>query len=632
MAGEYDFHTDIKEDWGGGEIAPSWRGRISSQAYKSGSALIYNMLPRSGGGLRRRPGTRFVATPGFDNNIVKLIGHSCLYGQQFMLAIGRVASTATIKVYSMATHAFVANITTNVPAYALADIPAITYAKQNGQTWLFMAGTAGGTSGGTPVCIVSNANADGSGAWSASQPSFTNADSGGETFSAVNHYPGAGEFYAGRIFLTGINVNPTAQWGCNLPAPGSAQGYNVFTVGTAPTAASGIFLQQNDMDAPAIRALFAATRMLALTDRSVWAENPENYPTYATYSMFKSATWGSLPYVRPVQVKNVVLYLGSEAKSLRSLIYSLQRGYFADDNLSEHAEHLMSRGAVDFCITLKPDPTAWVVMADGSLVSATVRQEDQGFVVKAGCGFAQHRLGGGSSTANVVAIGQLTNVNYDEVWFAVNRGATQSIEYLYLDDINSTTQTGSFYVDCGATLSGPLTTFTGLPSPLSNQKVYGLGDGAVQPPTVASGTSVTYQFAVTTLNVGFGYYSAYQGLIPMLPAKGSSFGKMMKIEYAWMYVYNSMGGYIGTDPPTDPLNYPEAATSSAQGGTLDNFWRDMQTYGVQLAGGAPGWVNGFFPIQVPGAARRDCQIYIDIADPVPFNLVGLTARYAISEV
>src|SRR5258706_5495245 len=148
------------------------------------------------------------------------------------------------------------------------------------------------------------------------------------------------------------------------------------------------------MNAPAIRHLLASQRMLAGTERASWMEQDENFPAPATYSMKKSASYGMLPYARPVQLTNVVLYLGAEARSLRSLILSIERGFYADGNLSEHAEHLFSRKAVDFCITEKPDATAWVMMSDGSLVSATVRQEDSGFVVKAGCGFAQHAIGG----------------------------------------------------------------------------------------------------------------------------------------------------------------------------------------------------------------------------------------------
>src|SRR5258706_2947881 len=110
----------------------------------------------------------------------------------------------------MATHALVARITTNVSAYGVGDLPAITFGETNGMTWLFMSGISTGTAGGVAVCYVSNAANDGSGAWTATQPTFSNA--GGETFSATNHYPGCGEFYAGRLFMSATNTDPLVQW------------------------------------------------------------------------------------------------------------------------------------------------------------------------------------------------------------------------------------------------------------------------------------------------------------------------------------------------------------------------------------------------------------------------------------
>ena len=736
--GDASDYTTIREDWSTGELSPSWQGRISSPEYKSGSALLYNMLPRSGGGVRRRPGSRFIDVPTIDAGTnARLFPFTGLYGDQLTLVVCLASSVATIYVYSMATHAMVGTITTNVPAYKSADIPCITYAQTNGMTWLFM-GRGGTTTGGLPVCYVDNSSADLSGTWQCTQPIFVNdyssflvtasadltsAAYGGllvasewfygngyvsdgltaataegyaniasatartasllpatatasalvaaassllsassslvtaiasltghsapagviqtvdqaqisaqaayssaiasagnmESFDASNHYPSCGEFYAGRLFMASTNANPLAVWGSSIPPAGVDQDYLTFTVG--PVATDGIYLLQNDIHAPGIRWLFASQQMLAATDRSVWMEQPENFPAPATFAFKKSASYGALAASRPVQVVNVALYLGSEQKSFRSLILSIYRGFYADGNLSEHAEHLMARKTVDFAVTLKPDPTAWILMEDGTIVSATVKQEDSGFVVKAGCGFAQHALGGGGL---VKAICQLTNVNYDELWMLVLRGTSYSLEYLYLDDINSTPQVSSFYVDCGQTQStAGQTTFTGLPDPLEGETVVALGDGGVMSPAVVSGGSVTYSLPVSILNVGFPYYSAWQDLRPQLPAKGASMGKIKKPEKSWMLVYNSLGGWIGQEPPSDPLNDP--------GETLADFWDKIQSYGTQLYGSAPSWVSGIIDVDHADYASPDGQVYLCISDPVPFNLVALTTRFALSE-
>ena len=733
---DLDVHEVTKGDFSYGEIAPTFQGRVESAEYKQGSALMYNCLPRSGGGWRRRPGTRFVGVIGADSAIARSIPFTAIYGQQFKLTLCLISGVPKIYVYSMATHAFVTTITSGLPAYALADLKAVTWAQSNGQTWLFMSGTATGTPGGVPVCIVTVANPDGTGAWTASQPTFVNnyalyllivsndllqaagvaitygvnpyangptlgaagitastaanaaataastpatATSANlviaiaalnaialalssfasvnyglypgpanaaasastsayqqaaqlalytgtfETFASSNHYPGCGEFYGGRIYISGINASPLAQWACTLAPPGITQNYLTFTVDG--TAAGGIYLLQNDMNAPAIRWLFASQSLLAGTERSVWMY-PDGLsgqpPTASTYWMKKSSAYGALPYSRPMQVVNVALYIGSDAKSFRSLILSMQRGFFADGDLSEQAEHLMSRNAVGFTVTMKPDPTAWIWMQDGSLLSASIKQKDSGFVVEAGSGFAQHSLGGGGL---VVDACQLTNTNWDELWLDVNRGGQISVEYLYLDDINTTTQTNSFYVDCGMQqVTGGQTTFTGLPSPLGGQTVAAFGDGKVMPQVVCDKADlVTYTETVNTLNVGFPYYSAWWDLIPMLPAKGGALGMLRSIEKAWLKVMNSLGGWVGQIPPSDPLNNP--------GETLTNFWDKLQKLGVMTYGAPPAMKSGFLPVDnLPMQIDDNQGVYIAIVDPVPFNLVAITARYKLVEV
>jgi len=159
--------------------------------------------------------------------------------------------------------------------------------------------------------------------------------------------------------------------------------------------------------------------------------------------------------------------------------------------------------------------------------------------------------------------------------------------------------------------------------------VAGPGDGAVLPRVVCNPAGyVDYTLSVTKLQVGFPYYSAFQDLRPMLPAKGSGLGLFRKIEKSWMLVYRSMGGWIGQNAPADPLDAPGVN----QGGTLVNFWKSMQTYGIQQYGTGPSWVNGIIPIDNAGAADANGQVYICINDPVPFNLVALTTRFALSEI
>jgi len=224
-------HTILKEDFSGGEISPTMRGRISSPEYKAGSSLLYNQLP-TGGFIRRRPGTRWVATLSITATAgnSRLVPFTAVYGQQFALVIEVQGATdpspgtPSVFVFSMASRSNVQIISSNVPNYLDYDFASITWAQSNGMTWLFHRGY--------PVFYVSNAQPDGSGVWSATQPVFVNADANGETFGTTNHYPGCGEFYAGRLFMASTKADPLAIWGCTLPAPGKTQNFTIFTTGS----------------------------------------------------------------------------------------------------------------------------------------------------------------------------------------------------------------------------------------------------------------------------------------------------------------------------------------------------------------------------------------------------------------
>lgn len=626
--GDLDFYTVPKGDFSAGELSPFSQGDVEDPAYKAGSSLVYNMIP-VGKYLRRRPGSRYIdslTAQGMSGNVRK-VPFTAVYGQKFALVIGAVSGVAKILVYSQATRALVATIATNVPAWAQSDILAINYAQQNGQTWLFMSGTAAGTPGGTNVVYVSNGASDGSGAWSCTVPAFVNDTSGaglGEKFNAANHYPGCGEFYAGRLFVSGCNFNPFGVYACALIAPPGTQQYLVFTITGTPGNAitDGIYLLQNDMNASAIRWMLAAQTFLAGTDQAIWMEQSEPYPTGATFGLRKSANHGTLAYTRPVQLTNVVLYLGAAGKSLRSLILSLYRGFFADENQSWRADHLMSRVAVDFAVIVKPEPQAWILMSDGTFLVASVKQEDTGFVVKAGCGFSQQALGGSGVAKTILG---MPNTLWDEVWFTVNRGGTLTLEYVYLDDLNTTAQGDSFYVDCGYQWTGASTTTPGgLPAVLNGVSCWGLGNGGVMKNLVPSAGSVTTPSPVTKLNIGQPYYSAWQDIRPSIPGKGSSQMKIKKLEATFLRLVNSLGAWIGQTPPADPLNHPES--------TLSDLWAQMQTFGVQLYGSAPAMVSGDFQFEHSEAADRDARTYLVIADPVPFNMTLVSSRITMSEL
>jgi hypothetical protein len=114
------------------------------------------------------------------------------------------------------------------------------------------------------------------------------------------------------------------------------------------------------------------------------------------------------------------------------------------------------------------------------------------------------------------------------------------------------------------------------------------------------------------------------GLEAAYSREGSDVGALAEDRKVVAPPYELSRRVIGQTAPADPLNHPET--------TLVNFWPAIQKYGIQKYGQAPAWANGIIPIEDSGDTTPDGQVYIAIVDPVPFNLVGITTRFALSEI
>jgi hypothetical protein len=129
--------------------------------------------------------------------------------------------------------------------------------------------------------------------------------------------------------------------------------------------------------------------------------------------------------------------------------------------------------------------------------------------------------------------GQVYNsINRDELWMIVNRtinGVTKRyIEMMegYFDGPNRadylnkgtwrdavrTAQADAFYVDCGLTYSGALTTTISGLGHLEGETVKVVADGAVQSDKIVTGGSIALDLAASKVHVGLSYNWIYRGM------------------------------------------------------------------------------------------------------------------------
>lgn len=602
-----------------GEVSPSLYGRFDTNVYKSGLAKLYNMLPLPTGGVRRRPGTRHCANLTSTTLNYRLFHFDSVDGTPYVF----VTYAAKIDIYSMATHAF---ITSLANPYSDADIPAVTYAQTQGLFLLFCDGAANYA----PICVVNSAK-DGTGTWSLPAITWTTALA---NFMVAGYYPAAGEFVDGRLFVSGVPGQRNANMASSIPATYTSAivDYETFAVSTTPTAQDMIYIVQSGMDVPT-RWIFGKDQALLVGNkRNVWFEVSAAPPTPTSFALRSTSEYGA-SVARPREFIDVMLYVSSDQRTLRSMILNRYRGRYYDSDLTATAHHLTSRGVTDFCLGIHPEPVAWMMMDDGSLMSASLLRSDQGASVTARAGIAQHQLGGAGI---VKAICSVPNATYDEIWMIVSRivgGATvYSLEYLYLDDVNATAIEDSVYYDNSITVTNGAAAniITGL-ADLNGATVKALGDGAKDAPGATavnpngeyqdvSGGQIDVLTAAKKVTVGFGSYYLLQTLSPNLPLPGVTQGKYRRVEKVWARMYRSLGGFVGSQPPKNP---PDDLSPLAP--MLQERW------GASTYGSSPQLFSGDAILFQANKIDRLGELYLSDSGPFPMNLTAMMARIGIME-
>ena len=126
------FQT-IKAVMNGGIMTPIMDGRTDSEKYGTGFRVLENFLPRSYGGIFKRPGTRFGASGSDVTGCIRTIGIKRAVGTNFILAL----HVNKINVWrydgTTFTPALAATLTTT---YTEAEIRALHWVTLNDITWL----------------------------------------------------------------------------------------------------------------------------------------------------------------------------------------------------------------------------------------------------------------------------------------------------------------------------------------------------------------------------------------------------------------------------------------------------------------------------------------------------------------
>lgn len=408
-------------------------------------------------------------------------------------------------------------------------------------------------------------------------------------------YPGTVCYFEQRRFFGGTKNLPQTIWATR---PGTERDMS-YTVPSLSDNRIKFRIAANM--ASKLNHLVPTTQLIALSESTVFRIASE---ISATSVEVKPQSSAGASNVTPAIVGNIVLYAASRGGHIYELGYKYESGGFVADDLCVRAGHLFETAyPVDQARMAAPDPVLWYAMSDGSLLGLT-------FMPEQGVG-AWHRHD--TTNGYFESVACVTEGNEDILYAVIRRKINGStVRYIermkerHFDNLED-----AFQVDSGLTYEGSETnTISGL-SHLEGQTVSILCDGAVLPQEVVKDGKIELENknVGSKITVGLPITAEIKTLPMAMQANDGSYsqGHMKNVNKVWLRVYRSSGVYVGC--------------------RADRLTEAKQRY-EECYGSPPNLISEEIPVTVLPSWNRDGQIVLRQVDPLPLELVGITAEYA----
>lgn len=417
----------IMNTWTRGELTPYLDGRTDIQQYYNGAKTIENFFILPHGGLKRRPGTYYVAETETMTEASRLIPFQFSTTQAYIIEVGdqymrfykdRGQILDGASPYELAT------------PYLEADIFDLQFVQDADTMYIVH-----------PSYKPRKLTRTGHTSWT-----LTNYAPTADPFGAddSDDCPSCVAIYEQRLMFANTNNDPQKIWG-------SVSGnYDDMTTGTNDGDAYVYTLGSKRVNA--IRWLSDSDVLYIGTLGSVfklWSGSNDDPVTPSNVSVKRISSFGSASLL-PKELGDFVYYLERNNKIIREISYNYDYDKTIPSEITILSDHITSKnGIVDMDYQQSPYSMLWCVRGDGQIATLTRQVEQQV-----------------AGWARIVTDGEFESVavipgdgSDDEVWVIVKRyidGAyVRYVEYFkptIYDD-----QEDGFFVDCGLTLDSPLT-------------------------------------------------------------------------------------------------------------------------------------------------------------------------------
>ena len=416
-------------------------------------------------------------------------------------------------------------------------------------------------------------------------------------FSDAGDYPAAVSYFEQRRVFAGTTNKPQNIW--------------MTKSGTESNMSYSLPIKDDDRiafrvaarEANTIRHIVPLSQLLLMTSAAEWRVTSINSDaiTPTTISV-KPQSYVGANNVQPVVINNTLLYGAARGGHVRELAYNWQASGFVTGDLSLRAPHLFdSYNVIDMCYSKAPMPVVWFVSTSGKLLGITYVPEQQ---IGA---WHWHDTDGVFESCTCVAEGD------EDALYCVIRRTINGTSKRYIERLHSrqfVDPADAFFVDCGLTYDGvPADVISGL-SHLEGKTVNILADGAVHPPRVVTGGSITLDQEASKIQIGLPITADVQTLPVALQLRDGSAaqGHAKNVNKIWLRVYRSSGIFVG--PSADDL--------------VEAKQRTVESYGS-----APALKTDEISMVLPPAWGQSGQVFVRQSDPLPLTLVALTLEVAL---
>lgn len=653
----------IQTNFTSGEVSPQIEGRVDIAKYQNAASTLNNIFVRIFGGAYRRPGTYFVSHTKYSTAAVRLIPFQFSTTQAYMIEAGNqyfriykdsgilTSNNSPVEITTAYTTSNIFNLqyaqnadtmyivsATHHPMkltrsshylWSLAQVDftggpwlpdnsdSAAYMKvssTSGSVVVYTSGNAAFVAGHSGALVrVGNSNGyvritgiTGTSAnatvvatlQSSSATGYTNNWAHGAWSNAYG-FPSAVSFFEQRLYFAGSVQGPQTIWG-SVPLD-----YENFEPGTDDDDAVTFTLADNQVNA--VRWL-AAGKPLAigtLGGNFLMQSDTASGPITPTNINIKKETTYGADLILPKRIGSATVYVQRNNLTIRELAYDFD----TDSQLAKDAtilsEHITTSGVQDMDYQESPDGVLWVVRKDGNMATMT-RLADQEVLA-----WSRH-----DTLGSFKAVAVIPNGNEDQVWLAVLRsvsaGLVYHIEY-FKPFLQPDSQVSSFYVDCGLTYNGTGTytkVVTGL-GHLNSRNVSILGDGAVYPDQMVTGSSIAISRSCNTIHVGLPYTSTIKtSRLETGSLAAANQGVIKRVYKAIVRLWRSLGCQVGTEATQDTVYFRDSSMAMDE---------------------PPSLFTGDKELSFPAGWNKTAQVYITQSQPLPLNVLAVISKVEISQ-